>query len=254
MTEYLIDHIENYSNTKYNKCIEISPFAIHYYDLTFVLEGSMVYYINGIKYTVQKNDAIFLPPKTMRGREYAVVNVKYVSYNFHFIKGMECTLPLYMPSIVTEEIRNLLSVFPFPTLQNTHYDQEKCACILNAILYELINLNSYPTSNKYIQAMIQYITTHITETISLNTLCRLTNLSKEYCAYLFKTEMGETAITYINRKKMQYAKELILRNEMPLCDIAEFLGYSNYNYFSRTFKKFYSYPPQKTISYSLTDN
>lgn len=252
MIRYFVDYIEHYANTKYNKCIEISPFAIPYYDLTFVLEGTMVYHINGLKYTLRKNDVVFLPPGTIRSREYAVVNVRYVSYNFHLIKDAECNLPIYMPNTVTEEIKNLLLGFHFPTIQNKHYDHEKCVCILNAILYELINLNSYPTSNKYVLDMLRYISTHITEAISLNTLCQFTNLSREYCSYLFKKETGETVVSYINRKKMQYAKDLILHNEMTLQDISEYLGYSNYNYFSRTYKKYHSYPPQKTLSYNST--
>ncbi len=249
MIDFLIDSIENYANTKYNKCIAIPEFAIAYYDLTFVLEGVMVYYINGKKTVLKKNDAIFLPPGTLRKRDFAVVNVKYVSYNFYFSEGKEVTLPEYMPSIITEELKNLLSVFPFPNIHNQNYDHEKCACILNAVLYELINLNENISMNKYIRTMLNYAAVHITEPISLKNMCREVSLSEEYCAYLFKKETGKTVVSYINEKKMQFAEELILKGEMSLESISEYLGYSNYNYFSRLYKKYFGYSPKMTVEY-----
>ena len=248
MIEFLIDNIEQYTNVKMNKCINIPPFKIPYYDLTFVLEGKMVYYINGSKYVIKKNDAIFLPPGTLRERDYAKINVKYVSYNFHFTKGKELVLPEYMPGIANEEIKNLLSASPFPRIQNRNYDHEKCAFILNAVLYELLNCSREATCNNYIHTALQYIETHINEPISLKDLCSVTNLSKEYLASLFKKETGKTAVSYINEKKMLFAKELIIRNEMSLHDIADYLGYANYNYFSRVYKEYFKYSPKETIS------
>lgn len=89
---------------------------IRYYDLTFVMKGRMVYRSNGTEYIVRKNDAIFLRPGTLRERDYEEIDVKYVSYNFHLAEGVSVDLPEYMPSIVTEEIRQLLASFPFPQI------------------------------------------------------------------------------------------------------------------------------------------
>lgn len=246
MIQYLVDHIEQYSSTEYNKCIRIHPDVIRYYDLTFVLKGHMVYRSNGKEYMVRKNDAIFLRPGTLRERDYEEIDVKYVSYNFYLAEGVNIDLPEYMQSIVTEEIRQLLASFPFPQILGSHYDQEKCSCVLNAVLYELINLYESPSSNKYVQIMLQYINTHITESISLDSISLVTYLSKEYCAYLFKANVGKTIISYVNDKKMQYAKELIIRNEMSLKDIAAYLGFDDYNYFSRLYKKRFGSSPRKT--------
>lgn len=250
MIRYLVDHIEQYTSTEYNKCIRIHPDVIRYYDLTFVLKGHMVYRSNGMEYMVRKNDAIFLRPGTLRERDYEEIDVKYVSYNFYLAEGVTIDLPEYMPSIVTEEIRQLLASFPFPQILGSHYDQEKCSCVLNAVLYELINLYESPPKNKYVRLMLQYINTHITENISLADLCLVTYLSKEYCAYLFKANVGKSIISYVNDKKMRYAKELIIRNEMSLGDIAAYLGFDDYNYFSRLYKRTFGCPPRKTVNRS----
>ena len=80
MIDFWIERIQQLTNVKTNRCIRIPPFCIDYYDLTFVLEGRMVYYINGIQHILKKNDAIFLPASTLRERDYDDIQVRYVSY------------------------------------------------------------------------------------------------------------------------------------------------------------------------------
>ena len=249
MIVFLVDSILQFANTKTDHCVEIPAFAIPYYDLTFVLDGTMVYYANEKKYTLRKNDAMLLLPGTVRAREGAKGNFRYVSYNFFFLPGKQISLPEYMPGIVTEEIRKLLAAFPFPNLLNRNYDQEKCASVLNAVLYEMIRLNEQVSVNPYIQKMFRYVAMHITEPISLCDLCQEVRLSKEYGAWLFKHETGKTAVSYVQEQKMLVAREMILRGEMSLQNIALYLGYSNYNYFSRLYKKVFHYSPQKTTAY-----
>ena len=248
MIDFWIERIQQLTNVKTNRCIRIPPFCIDYYDLTFVLEGKMVYYINGVQYILKKNDAIFLPAGTLRERDYDDIQVRYVSYNFHFIKGKEIELPLYMRGVVNEEIKNLLTVLPFPCLQNSHYDHEKSAYILNAILCELLNRSREPAANPYVYSALRYIEAHINDPLSLKELSIATNLSKEYLAYLFKKETGKTVTAHIIERKMRYAQDLILRGEMSLQDIADYLGYTNYNYFSRVYKSFFQYSPKETVA------
>ena len=42
MIAFLVDSILQFANTKTDHCVEIPAFAIPYYDLTFVLDGTMV--------------------------------------------------------------------------------------------------------------------------------------------------------------------------------------------------------------------
>ena len=69
------------------------------------------------------------------------------------------------------------------------------------------------------------------------------NLSREYTSYIFKKEMGNTLTAYVNERKLLLAKELITDGAMNLTDIASYLGYENYNYFSRSFIKYLDITP-----------
>jgi len=68
-------------------------------------------------------------------------------------------------------------------------------------------------------------------------------LSKEYTSYIFKKEIGKTLTDYVNERKMLLAQELIRNGEMSLTDIAVYLGFENYNYFSRLFKRYVEISP-----------
>ena len=243
-----IENIQHLSNARTARCIRIPSFRIDYYDLTFVLEGQMLYYINGVPYLLRKNDALFLPAGTLRERIYDDAPVRYVSYNFHFKKGKDIELPCYMQGAANEEIRNLLTVLPFPCIQNSHFDHEKSAYLLNAILCELLNRVREPAANPHISRVLRYIETHLNEPLSLEALSRAANLSKEYLAFLFKKETGKTVTCHINERKMRYAQDLILQGEMSLRDIAAYLGYTDYNYFSRVYKGYFRYSPRQTVA------
>lgn len=62
-------------------------------------------------------------------------------------------------------------------------------------------------------------------------------LSPNYFGDLIKKETGRTAIDYIQQKTMEVAKELLIRPDKSIGEIADYLGYRYPQYFSRAFKK-----------------
>lgn len=76
---------------------------------------------------------------------------------------------------------------------------------------------------------------HGTPTVawSASELC----LSANYFGDLIKKETGRTAIEYIQQKMMDLAKDLLVRRDQSIGEIAYYLGYQYPQYFSRAFKK-----------------
>ena len=50
-------------------------------------------------------------------------------------------------------------------------------------------------------------------------------------------------MNYINEQKMMIAKDLVINSGMALVEIAQSLGFNNYNYFSRLFRKHFDQTP-----------
>lgn len=73
--------------------------------------------------------------------------------------------------------------------------------------------------------------------ISLDDVSREVDVSPYYFSRLFKEETGENFIDYVTRIRIDKAKELLSGTEMTMKEICASIGYSDPNYFSRSFKK-----------------
>lgn len=243
MDFYMVKEVTHYCNLSGVKCTAMGPFKIDFYDLTFVTDGTMTYTVKDTTYLLKKNDAIFLPPGTVRTRVQGIRPAGYVSFNFHLLP--DCTLPFshHLPGCMSSEIKKLISAFPQSHLLHYYHAKEKLTSMLNYILFELQDITAFPSGNEHVIKMVKYINSHITEKLSLSVISREVALSKEYAANIFKREMHKTVTEYINEKKMQAAKELIASHELTLADVATQLGFENYNYFSRLFRKYFDVTP-----------
>lgn len=243
---YIVDEITHYCNLSLTRSVrKINRAQIDYYDFTFVLDGHMIYRANNTKYVVSKNDAIFLPPGTFRSREANSIPIRYVSFNFQVIPGISLPFREYMPDCITPAIRKIISTFPQAHLSPHFHSREKCAMLLNHILYELMDAEEVRPHNEHIRKIISYIEEHIHQKITLSDVSSYVNLSKEYTSALFKKEMGMTLTDYINKEKLSIAKELIQGGQMMLTDVAAYVGFEDYNYFSHLFKEHFSTSPKR---------
>lgn len=92
-----------------------------------------------------------------------------------------------------------------------------------------------------------YIDKHYYEEITIERLATIAGLSSKYFVDLFKKTFGVSAFDYLTQVRMKQAKQLMLRNELKLRDIAFQVGYHDEFYFSRKFKKEFGMPPSAYI-------
>ncbi len=83
----------------------------------------------------------------------------------------------------------------------------------------------------------EYIKTNYARSINLEDVAREINVSPQYLSRLFKEETGENFIDYLTGIRIRIAKKLLEDDEMSVKEICFSIGYSDPNYFSRTFKK-----------------
>ncbi|MCT4598914.1 MAG: response regulator [Vallitalea sp.] len=77
------------------------------------------------------------------------------------------------------------------------------------------------------------------------------NFNYHYLCKLFKQQTNSTIGDYILQVRMKKAKELISLKYSSVEIIAQKVGYSNANYFSKRFKKYYGLSPQKYINNNM---
>ena len=86
-------------------------------------------------------------------------------------------------------------------------------------------------------SIIQTLTEHVFETITLDEVCSGVHFSKSYLKNIFKKNTGYSIMDYYSNLKIERAKILMKDDTLSVSRIAEQLGYSSIHYFSRAFKK-----------------
>lgn len=243
LDNYIVSEIISFYNRSANECYALEPVTINYYDLTILLEGKMTYIINGKSYSIKKNDAVFIRPGMIRKRLYNNSSVKFISFNFLINPDVELPFDVTIQGCVNSMVGKLLTLYPATQKTHAFHSYEKLTNILNCILFELIDSNNFKTNNDHIVKIYKYIHDNINKKITLDSISKEMHLSKEYLARIFKEITGNTITNYITEQKMLLAKELISAHDMPLASVANNLGYENYHYFSRIFKKHFKVTP-----------
>ncbi|GAA3399601.1 AraC family transcriptional regulator [Paenibacillus hodogayensis] len=82
-----------------------------------------------------------------------------------------------------------------------------------------------------------YIESHYHESLTIEQLARMAEISPKYYVDLFKKTYGKSAIDYVTEARVNGAKQLMMHSDARLRDIAHQVGYSDEFYFSRKFKQ-----------------
>ncbi|MCR5684171.1 MAG: response regulator [Lachnospiraceae bacterium] len=88
-----------------------------------------------------------------------------------------------------------------------------------------------------VEASKAYIDANYTRNITLEDLSMAVNVSSYYLSRIFKENTGENFIDYLTRLRIDRAKELLGTTSYSMKEIGVMSGYSDPNYFSKTFKK-----------------
>ncbi|MDO5422928.1 MAG: AraC family transcriptional regulator [Eubacteriales bacterium] len=92
-------------------------------------------------------------------------------------------------------------------------------------------------SNRTVQTMLDYITQHYCEDLSIQDLSDLCCINPNYASQLFKQETGCTFSSYLTDLRIQRAVHLLTTTDMAVFLIASHVGYRDYFYFAKVFKK-----------------
>ncbi len=90
----------------------------------------------------------------------------------------------------------------------------------------------------YSRRAAEYISQHLKEKITVSDIASSLGISNEYMCRIFKSETGQTLISYINMVKMETVRELISTQHLSLREAGKCVGIENEVYLYRLFKKY----------------
>lgn len=95
-----------------------------------------------------------------------------------------------------------------------------------------------------ISKALNYIAQHLDTPISIPALASDACLSDDHFIRLFRSQVGEPPLRYIIRKKVERAQLLLLTDTQAVKSIAYGLGFDDFSYFTRLFRKYTDLSPQ----------
>ncbi|MGX8695274.1 MAG: helix-turn-helix domain-containing protein [Prevotella sp.] len=85
--------------------------------------------------------------------------------------------------------------------------------------------------------VLAYIHAHTSDSIAVEQLAGVACVTKTYFIKLFKREFGIPPMQYVNKKKVERAQFMLFTTDKAIKELAYTLGFSDYNYFIRMFRK-----------------
>ena len=114
------------------------------------------------------------------------------------------------------------------------------------LLCEQTSTEHFPNSyNNNFITIIQFINHNYTKDISIKDISKQLNLNPSYISQLFKKETGSTYVKYLTQLRIEKAKDLLQNTDLSLSEICDQIGYNDYFYFLKTFKKYEGMSPSK---------
>jgi len=126
----------------------------------------------------------------------------------------------------------------FALRQYTPQQIAACAEILKA-LASYIHLSGMIQTSEYtdLQRLELYLDRHYMEKLSLATLSAALNISRtKLCTLAKKLSGGKTLSHMIAERRVAAAKQLLMKSDAPISVVAESVGITDYNYFTKIFR------------------
>lgn len=113
-------------------------------------------------------------------------------------------------------------------------------CVMLECALQMYLMENGDEYNQILQFLYEYHTN-----ITLSDLTKHFNRSKSHISHMFKKENGMTIRAYCNKLKLEDAKKLLLKTDIPVTEIALNVGFNDTSYFIHLFKNKFGISPLK---------
>lgn len=101
---------------------------------------------------------------------------------------------------------------------------------------EETKVNNMLIYRKEVMMAKEYIEKHYQEDIKVSTISKYVNMNSDYFSHVFKKETRINFSDYLNKVRIEKAKEYMKTNQYKIYEIAYKVGYANESYFVKKFK------------------
>lgn len=108
---------------------------------------------------------------------------------------------------------------------------------------EAIQENHRQKNSSLVRTITEFISRNYHKAIKLDDLANVVYKHPKYLSRLIKQETGSNFSDILLKVRMEKAKELLMKNELNISEVAYKVGINDPHYFSKIFKKYYDMTP-----------
>jgi two-component system response regulator YesN len=129
----------------------------------------------------------------------------------------------------------------------TNYDElkESFSDILDQLLQDKSGCISKVDTPEFFDLIKEYISLHLAEPLTLQSMCGHFGISQTYISRLFRKYSGQSFINYLTGVRIEQAKRYLANRDILIKDIASMAGFGDQFYFSRVFRSLTGQSPSK---------
>lgn len=255
---------------------------IPYCLLRFITRGEAVFKINGEEIIVHKNEIAYIPEGAVMSCWALSDNIEFYSIRFCVTARLNNSDFLgeyfHIPTITKNAQEGVLTyfqeIYQGATSQNPSrlfrirgnlelilaYLTQRANAegeaeapsehdVPDAHSLEAIRRRNAKTQNinrdPRIQVVVDYLTPHLNEPFTIQSLSEMAQVSQTSFRRLFKAHTGKSPSDYIRELRMTSAARMLLTSDREIAEIGYQVGFSDANYFSRTFRQVFGVSPHQ---------
>ncbi len=92
-------------------------------------------------------------------------------------------------------------------------------------------------AQRLVRNAMAYLHEHFADTLSRREIAQHVGITEDYLTFCFRQELGTTPIEYLQRYRVNRAKQLLKEGQQTVTEIALAVGFSDSGYFSRIFRR-----------------
>ena len=258
-----IPGIDLFGHAKFRRAAE--PLSVHSHkdciELVFVIKGQQVYEIEGQQYQVGGGE-VFLScldqPHRSEENCQGVGEFYWMQLNLSQPEDFLGLGPAFSLDLAGRLAELRQHVFPFSpemkSLVKQAFDRfyklgavplsvSTLVFLLQTMLH---GLQEQQLDTDHFLELGQYIESHLTDNLTIEDLSRACCISVSTLQHKFKDYFGRTPAEYINYRKIERSKELLLSGK-SITQTAMLLEFNTSDYFSTVFRKFNGMSPSQWL-------
>ncbi len=120
---------------------------------------------------------------------------------------------------------------------------EDVIAVLKKGLIEISKEISINSNNSSIKRIVKYVDTNYYKDLKLEALAEIFNYNSAYLGKIFKNYTGVSFNTYLDKRRIDEGKKLLVEKNLKVYEVCELIGYKNIDYFHSKFKKYVGVSP-----------